>query len=609
MSLHESLLPQNSVLSVSERISGIAALQPEATALQSNIRAITYRELERQTARWAAFLREAGVSREVPAAICLRRSIARVTAILATLRAGGAFMPLDPAWPVARIERLLDDSGAPLVLIESGMADRIDSRRRRVIRVDRDASRVARCEPLACAARRPEDLAYVIYTSGSTGEPKAVEITDRNLLNLIEWHLREFDVGRTDRASHLAGLGFDAAIWEVLPHLCAGATVVIPPEETRCSAELLQRWLVEQKITIAFLPSSLAEPMIAERWERQPTLRFLLTGAEALHRAPVVDLGFIVVNNYGPTECAVVATSSRIPPHAAGMPPIGRPISNVQVHLLGADGEPVDDGETGEIYIGGTCVGRGYRNRPALTAERFLPDRFSSRGGRLYRTGDLGRRAPDGEIFFCGRIDDQVKIRGHRVEPDEIVYALDRHESVRSSAVVASERERDGSVELIGYVVPDGTSPSAEELRDHLAGLLPDYMIPSRFVQLDALPLTASGKLDKQALPKPVAAFTSGPERDQTPKTPVERRLSAIFREALGGTPIGIHDSFFLNGGHSLLGTQVVLRARDAFGVEITLRQLFEAQTVARLARMVEQLVTERVTAMSEEEAERGFSI
>ena len=601
-------LLRSRIESIAERVSSSAAAYPEKIALHAGALRIRYGELDRQSGQLATCLARSGVSAGVPVAICVERSAAQITAILATLRAGGAFMPLDPAWPMARIRMLLRDSAAPVVLAEPDMAEQLGEDRRTVIPFGCGAAAIADYEPLPPVARRPEDLAYIIYTSGSTGEPKGVEITDGNLQNLIEWHLGEFNIGPADRASHLAGLGFDAAVWEVWPALCAGATVVIPPERVRSSTDLLRLWLVEQSITIAFVPSSLAEPMIAAPWPQRPALRCLLTGAETLHRAPAPGLGFAVVNNYGPTECAVVATSTALRSEASGVPPIGHTISNVRVHLLGEDGEPVPDGEMGEIYIGGAGVGRGYRNRPALTAERFLPDRLSPEGGRLYRTGDLGRRAPDGQIFFCGRIDDQVKVRGHRIEPDEIAAALNNHARVRSSAVVASA-PNGSAAELIAYVLPDGDEPSAEELRNHLAKLLPDYMIPHRFVRLDALPLTTNGKLDKRALPAPTAqnALSSAPY--QGPRTPVEQVLTSIFSEALNGTGIGIHDSFFLSGGHSLLGTQIVLKARDAFRVDLTLRHLFEAQTVARLAKTIEGLAAERTSAMSEEVVERRLRV
>jgi len=609
MDTFESPLLRDRAPSVPERVSSFVARQPDIVALRAGNASLTYGELEHRSGRLATYLARAGVGAEIPVAICLRRSVDQITAILAVLRAGGAFLPLDPAWPMARIQALVDDARARVLVAEPDIADQIAGDGCAVIRLDRDAAAIAACNPLPPARRKPGDLAYIIYTSGSTGEPKGAEIADENLLNLIEWHQRTFGIGPTDRASYLAGLGFDAAVWEVWPYLCAGGSVVLPPEAVRSSASLLQRWLIEQRITMAFVPSGLAEAMIAAPWPARPALRYLLTGAETLHRAPVPGLGFTVVNNYGPTECAVVATSAVISAETSGIPPIGRPISNVQVHILGADGRPVPDGEMGEIHIGGAAVGRGYRNRPRLTAERFLTDPFLRNGERLYRTGDLGRRAADGQIFFCGRVDSQVKIRGHRVEPDEIAHALDRHALVRSSAIVVRSSDGAGE-ELTAYVVPvSGDEPSAEQLREHLAKLLPDYMIPGRFVRLDALPLTANGKLDRQLLPPPTEANALRSASYQGPRTRTEQVLISIFADVLGGRQIGVHDSFFLSGGHSLLGTQIVLRARDAFGIELTLRHLFEAQTVAKLAEKIEQLAAEQIAAMSEEEAERRLAV
>lgn len=602
--------PEKRALSVPDRVSALATRDPDAVALSLGDTRMSYGELDRRSGKLAAHLAKSKVGAEIPVGICLRRSFDQIVAILATLKAGGAFVPMDPAWPLTRVRKLLDDCDAPVVLAEPEIAEEVAAKRRLAVRLDRDAAAIARCEPIAPIERKPEQLAYIIYTSGSTGEPKGVEIADRNLLNLLDWHRSEFEIGPADRASYLAGLGFDAAVWEVWPYLCSGGTVVIAPETARSSWQLLQAWLIEQKITMAFVSSSVAEPMIASPWPGKPALRYLLTGAEALHRAPVRDLGFSLVNNYGPTECAVVATASVIPPGMPGLPPIGRPISNVQAHLLHGSGRPVAAGETGEIYIGGAGVGRGYRNRPELTAERFLPDPFSRvEGARLYRTGDLGLKAADGQILFRGRIDDQEKIRGHRIEPDEIVHALNRHPRVRASAVMA--RGLNGNEKrLIAYVVPDRAgAPSAEELREHLADQLPDYMVPGRFVRLDALPLTANGKLDKHALPEPSAQNALAQVRYQGPRTRTEQTLSSIFAEVLGGTRIGVDDSFFLSGGHSLLGTQVVLRARDAFGVDLTLRHLFETQTVAKLAAKIEQLLIDKVSTMTEEEVERRLAV
>jgi acyl-CoA synthetase (AMP-forming)/AMP-acid ligase II len=339
-------------------------------------------------------------------------------------------------------------------------------------------------------------------------------------------------------------------------------------------------------------------------WPADAALRVLLTGADTLHLRPPAGLPFVLVNNYGPSECAVVATSGPAAP-GEGAPDIGLPIAHTRIHLLDADGEPVADGAVGEIWVGGRGVGRGYRNRPDLTAERFPPDPFTDApGARLYRTGDLGRRLPDGRIEFRGRIDDQVKIRGHRVEPDEVAAALRRHPAVAACAVAARDGSGGDRV-LAAWVVPTaGATIEPAELRAHLAGLLPDYMLPAAYVRLDALPLTSNGKLDRSALPEPGYADTAG-NGSREAQTPTEARLAEIVAGVLGLERVGVDDNFFLLGGHSLLATQVVMLARASFGVEVTLRHLFEAQTVANLAVTVEELLIEALEGMSEDEALR----
>ena len=582
-------------------VAEVARLSPEAVALRSGRSCLTYRELDARAGRLAGRLRSLGVGRDVPVGVRLERSFDQVTALLAVMKAGGAFLPLDPAWPDERVRELLDDAGAPVLIEDPARGSGAGGR----VVVTPDAGSGAAETREAAADIRGEDLAYVVYTSGSTGAPKGAEITHDNLLNLVAWHLDAFGVTAEDRASHLAGLGFDAAVWEVWPYLCVGATVVLADEGVRASPDLLRAWLVEERISVAFVPTPLAEPMLAAEWPAGTALRCLLTGGEALRRYPRPGLPFAVVNNYGPSECAVVATSGLVPPLAdAEVPPaIGRPIANVQVHLLDERGEPVAPGETGEIWIGGAGVGRGYRGRPDLTAQRFVPDRFRAhRGARLYRTGDLGSLLADGQVAFRGRVDDQEKIRGHRVEPDEIAAVLNRHPSVAASTVVG--RGPAGERQLVAYVLPAADAePSARELHDFLASRLPDYMLPAAFVRLASLPLTTSGKLDKAALPEPAADNSLDSVVSRAPSTPTERRLARIVADLLRTESVGADDHFFLMGGHSLLGTQLVLRAREAFGIDLTLRHLFEAPTVAELASVVERLVLERVAAMSEEEA------
>jgi acyl-coenzyme A synthetase/AMP-(fatty) acid ligase/acyl carrier protein len=448
----------------------------------------------------------------------------------------------------------------------------------------------------------------VIYTSGSTGRPKGVEITHGNLLNLVVWHQQAFNVTPDDRASQIANPSFDASVWEVWPYIANGAAVYLPPQHVRSDPELLRDWFVVCGITIAFVPTPLAERMMTLEWPRETSLRVLLTGGDTLHSYPPPDLPFTVVNNYGPTECTVVATSGPVLPggNRNVLPTIGRPISRVHVHILDNRLRQVPPGVTGEICIGGAGVGRGYLNAAEMTAERFVPD-FINAGSttRLYRTGDLARCLPDGQIAFVGRIDDQIKIRGFRIEPNEIAAALTTHPQIGTS-IVASREDAAGPKRLVAYVVlKNGTSPTDADLRDFLSARLPDYMIPSAFVRLESLPVSANGKIDRTALPAPDASNTLHRYRHVAPRTPIERRIADLLGPLLGVQVVSVEDNFFLLGGHSLLGTQLIARLREAFGVDLSLRALFEYPSVEALAAEVERLVDVALDAMSEEEAER----
>jgi acyl-CoA synthetase (AMP-forming)/AMP-acid ligase II/acyl carrier protein len=341
---------------------------------------------------------------------------------------------------------------------------------------------------------------------------------------------------------------------------------------------------------VAFVATPMAERLLALPWPAHTRLRILLTGADTLYRRPPPGLPFQLVNNYGPTEGTVVATSGPVPadPLAEGLPSIGWPITNVRAYVLDARRREVLTGEEGEIYLGGVGIARGYRNRPDLTAERFIPDPFDPAGGRLYRTGDLARRQPDGGLTFLGRLDNQVKIRGHRIELEEIVAALATHPGVENSAVTAQPGP-DGDLRLVAFVVASaGASLSPGALRTTLRSRLPEHMLPATFVMLDALPLTPSGKVDRAQLP---GAETIEPVRDQdftAPRTAVEVRLAAVLEDVLGVQPIGAADNFFLLGGHSLLGIQLIARLREIFGVELSLRTVFDHPTLEDLAAEIE---------------------
>ncbi|HEY3778293.1 MAG TPA: non-ribosomal peptide synthetase [Rhizomicrobium sp.] len=583
-------------------ICAAACARPDAVALSCEGASLTYRELVAATDSLAAELAETGVARDVPVGICLERSFEHVIAMLAACRAGGAFLPLDPRWPEERQRFVLDDSRAPVVVTSAARSAVLARAGRKAITANA-YTRVAHEREWAQSAAN--DLAYIIYTSGSTGEPKGVEITHRNLLNLIHWHCGCFGVTEQDRASCVAGLGFDAAVWEIWPNLCAGASIVLADDASRTSAAALQRFLVEEQITVAFVPTPLAEPLISAAWPPGTKLRFLLTGGDTLHARPVAGLPFAVINNYGPTECTVVATSGVVVPLEGGvLPGIGHPIPGVQIHILNASDQAAAPGETGEICIGGTSVARGYRNRPELTAQKFIKSRLAADGkeSRLYRTGDLGCWSPDGQIEFHGRRDNQIKLRGHRIELDEISAALDRHPLVVQSAALASGEGSD--MQLVAYVVLGRPAlVGADALREFLAIRLPDYMLPSAFVAIPSLPVTPSGKIDVTALPLPHDGNRLPEAAYREPKSEVESRIAAIVAELLKLNRVGSEDNFFLLGGHSLLGTQLVLRARDAFGIDLTLRDLFRAQTVAKLSATIERRLIESIEQMSDEEA------
>ena len=565
-------------------IAAFAAQAPDAPAIEQAGRTIDYRSLLAAADSLAARLAGVGVRPGATVAICLPRGIAQVTALLAAWRAGAAYCPLDPTWPEARLAALVAELGAAAIVTDMpGIAGATPI-------VAPDGEPATDFTPATVA---PGDSAYVIFTSGSTGKPKAVEVTHGNLAALIAWHNAAFEVHTGTRTSHLAGLGFDASAWEVWPTLAAGGTLALVDDTTRLDAAALKDWLAAHRIEVAFAPTALAEPMVAMDWPADTALRVLLTGADKLTVRPKPGQPFVFVNNYGPTESTVVATSGVVTPEGEGLPPIGWPIAGTTIHLLDADGYPASEGE---IWIGGAQVARGYRGDPTLTADRFVTH---PQHGRLYRTGDLGALLPSGEIAFRGRVDQQVKVRGHRIEPAEIAAQLNKLASVETSAIVL----RDG--ELVAYVVP-AAAVTAIDLRTALAATLPDYMVPSRFAKLPALPLNASGKLDTAALPNPLAcALDDGDAPQRAPASPTEARLLDIVRTVIGRDTVGVDDDFFQMGGHSLLGTQVVVRARDAFGVELTLFHLFEGRTVAKLATTIEALVMERLAGLSDEELQR----
>ncbi|HEV2149654.1 MAG TPA: amino acid adenylation domain-containing protein, partial [Longimicrobiaceae bacterium] len=498
-----------------------------------------------------------------------------------------AYLPLDPAYPVERLAFMVRDSGARLVVTSEAFRARLPEGAEAVC-LDA-AMEGAGIDTAPAVALAPESLAYVIYTSGSTGTPKGVMVSHGALAHLVAWHVRAFGVVPGDRATQVASPSFDAAVWETWPYLAHGAALHPLPEEDRLAPESLQAFLLDRRITLCFVPTPLAEGLLALPWPRETALRALLTGGDALRVRPRAGLPFALVNNYGPTEGTVVSTSGEVSIGGAAVPSIGRPIDRVRARVLDAHGSPVPVGVPGELYVGGDGAARGYLGRPELTAERFVPDPFSPEpGARLYRTGDRVRWRRDGELEFLGRMDAQVKIRGFRIEPGEIEAVLLEQPGVRE-AVVAVREDTPGQKRLVAYVVPqEGADLPTAQLRARLAARLPEFMVPGAFVALERLPLNANGKADRLSLPAPERAAAE--EDYLAARTPTEEMLCGIWAEVLGVEMVGAEDDFFELGGHSLLATQVVSRARQAFGTEVPLRALFEAPTVAGLARRIDAL-------------------
>ena len=584
-----------------------ARATPDAVAVVEDGTQLTYRELDDRASELASLLRSVGVAKETLVALCMQRSAAFAIGALGILKAGAAYLPLDPADPTNRLTMLLEDSQCHFVVTQSSVAESLPAGNWEKIVLDKNGA--LPCPGLAeIPDVKSNDLAYVIFTSGSTGRPKGVQITHANLLNLVRWHIRTFQVTAADKTTMQASPGFDAAVWELWPYLAAGATIHIIDDAIRTTPELLRNWMVETGITVSFLPTALAEAMIALPWPPNTSLRFLLTGADVLHRYPPPHIPFALVNNYGPTECTVVATSGIVPPDAKPerLPTIGRAIDGVRIYIVDEQMKPVPEGMPGEILIGGAGAGRGYINLPELTAQRFLPDPFATtEPSRMYRTGDLACLLPDGQITFLGRTDDQVKIRGYRIEPGEISAVLNRHPGVETTCVTV-RAEESGEPRLIAYIVmKPGADLRARELRNSLAEHLPNYMVPSTFIKIARLPLTTHGKVDRAALPTPTAENVLADDRLDPPQSEVEHWLAALLTKLLGVERIGRDDNFFRLGGHSLMGAQLIAKIQERFGVELSLRSLFDHPSVHGIASEIDNLIRSQLNAMSDEEARR----
>jgi amino acid adenylation domain-containing protein len=590
------------------------ARNPEAVAVAFGSRRVSYRELNERANQVAHRLRGRGVGPDVLVGVCLNRSPELVVALLAVWKAGGAYVPLDPAYPPERLSFMIGDAQT-LVLLTEEKCRPLFSAVDGAICLDTDWPVLAgEGAENPVPAAQPSDLAYVIYTSGSTGRPKGAMIVHRGLVNYLWWAIAAYAVEPGRSVPVHTSVSFDLTVTSLFTPLLAGGTVELLPEDVGAQnllAALLReggRSLV--KITPAHLEllgHEIATTQVAGM------SRALVIGGENLlaenlrlwrEHAPETRL----INEYGPTETVVGCCIHEVQPDdpRGGPVPIGRPIANTQLYVLDMDLAPAPLGAIGELYIGGAGVARGYLNRPALTAERFLPDPFSGvPGARLYKSGDLARYRPDGTLEYLGRADDQVKIRGYRVELGEIEATVATHPQVRSCTVLAREDEP-GDRQLVAYVVPrDDDGLRAEELRAFLREKLPEYMVPARFVYLDALPLTPNGKVDRKAL-LPPPREVSGAGEGGAPRTETETRVEAIWSELLKVDGIGVQDDFFDLGGDSMTAVALLAHLHEAFGVDLELAVLFDRPTIAGLSEFVDVLVlTGRPLGLDADSAER----
>lgn len=559
---------------------------PDAEAIRYEAISVSYAELNARANQLATHLRALGVRPETRIGICMERSIELIVALLATLKAGGAFVPLDPAYPAARLRHMIDDS-APLAVLTSGTAHATSlelASSLRIVNLDLDAGAWSDAPTANLSAAdlglRPEHLAYVIYTSGSTGTPKGVMNEHRGLTNLAA-ALSCFNVRGSSRVLQFASPSFDASVWEIAMALCHGASLQLANRADLMPGRPLLETLARGRITHVTLPPSVL-PMCED-----PELPFaattLIVAGEAIRACEASKWAsrLALFNAYGPSETTVCATVHGCIP-GADLVPIGRPIANARIYILDDARQPVPVGMMGEIYIGGAPVGRGYLNRAELTAERFLEDPFSeNEQGRMYKTGDLGRWLPDGSVEYLGRNDSQVKLRGFRIELDEIVAVLSSLEGVADVVVVARE-DTPGDKRLVAYYC-GAHAPSAEMLRAHAATRLPDYMVPAAYVQLDAFPVTPNGKVDRNALAAPNQhAYVV--HSYEAPRGRLERAIAKIWQDLLKHERIGRRDSFFELGGHSLQAVAVVSRVQRELNIKVPVRDLFAQPVLANFA-------------------------
>jgi surfactin family lipopeptide synthetase C len=567
---------------------------PDNVALVFGDQEVTYGDLNQRVNQLAGYLRRQGVGAEVLVAVCVERSLEMVIALLGVLKAGGAYLPLDAGYPKDRLAYMLHDTQAPVLLTQKHLAQNVPTKGLRVVCLDADWNLIAHEDKHNLASTTTADnLAYIMYTSGSTGKPKGVSVTHRGVIRLVKGS-DYADLSEREVFLQFAPLSFDASTFEIWAALLNGGKLVLLPPHMP-SLEELGDAVANSRVSTLWLTSALFQLLVENHLESLTRVKQLLAGGDILPVAPAIKLlnelpGCRLINGYGPTEnttfscCHPMNSAADVGASVS----IGRPISNTQAYILDSYLNPAPIGVAGELHTGGDGLARGYFNNPELTADKFVPDPFSSEPGRrLYRTGDLARYRADGNIEFLGRMDQQVKIRGFRIEPGEIETQLAEHPSV--ATVAAAVREEAGEKRIVAYVVPaPNRSIDIAGLKSFLQQKLPDFMIPAQFVLLDQLPLSPNGKVDRKRLPDPLSEKRWETSASIPPQTPIQRVLAKIWLAVLKLERIGIHDSFFDLGGHSLLATRVVTRIRRELNVDLPLRVVFDRPTLARLSAAVE---------------------
>jgi aspartate racemase len=589
---------------VHELVEAQAARAPQALAVETGSQKMTYAALNRCANQLARLLRKKGVGPEVPVAICLKRSLELLVALLGVLKAGGACVPLDPDYPSERLLHILGDSQAPILITQPEFLSLLGDTGAEVLHLEPGWEILEResSENLPPAAA-PENLAYVIYTSGSTGKPRGVQLTHRGLVNHGVASIDLYGLTAADKVLQFASISFDIALEEIFPTWFAGGCVVPREEHTPLAASQFLRWLATRKISVLDLPTAFWHELVhdlAESGQELPrSLRLVIVGGEKASasafeswlKAGGARLRW--VNTYGPTEASVIATAYEPNPRKP-LPdnlPIGRPIANVRLYVVDEKLQPVSIGTPGELLIGGPGVARGYLNQRELTEAKFVADPFSDApDSRLYRTGDMVRYLPDGNLEFVGRIDFQVKIRGFRVELGEIEAVLEKHPGVAQAVVIA--RELNGGKQLIAYVIAGPSRVTAAELRDYGKKELPEYMVPANVVFLESFPLTPNGKVDRRALPEPQPADSNSAQGFVAPRDEFEAKMAKLWAQVLGRPTVGIRDDFFDLGGHSLLALRLTGRIEREFDKKLTITALLQAPTVEQLVRLLRQETT-----------------